>query len=174
LKKLNYYSGEIDGLKGPKTKEAIIDFESDFGLIETKYNFRNSEKKNFIQIEITNGDDFLNYWGKRKMNNSLECSSSMCISNDKIVISTNCAGIEIGVSTKSEVTLSASIGQNKYETTFNKEKTKDSCSINWKVCLSKDPNVSINICNFSLIATSGGKLKLSATRGNQTKNINLL
>jgi len=174
LKKLKYYNGKVDGLYGPNSHKARRAFEKDFNLTNTKYDFVYTESDRIAHIEIKDGNDFMKYWSKQSDNLEAACSPSFCISNDNVAMSINCNDQTLGITTKGEITISATNGTDTFEHTFNKQQSSNSpCDTNWKVCLSKDPNVDVSICNVSINASSAGQVKISAKSGNRSKSISL-
>ena len=174
LKILGYYEGNIDGLSGPLTEKAIKRFENDYALTGIGYDFQVSVDNKIVRLEIKKGEDFLEYWDSRRNRIRIKCHPSICLSKDKIAISIDCNGQTIGITTKGEITLTATNGQYTFEKTFNEATPNPSCTIDWKLCISKIPSGEISVCNLTLSASGNSQLNLSAKNGNRSISISLL
>lgn len=167
LKKLGYYSSNVDGIYGPLTNSALILFESDYKLKNIEYLMHYNIHEDVIKIEFNRANDFVNYW-KKASEDLYNCSPSLCLTEDQVSISLECNGQTIEFSTKGCIKVTASNGVHKKDYTFGKNCKDETCVGSAKICYSKKPNVSIDFCDISVNASSGG-LEISSVSGGITR-----
>lgn len=168
LKRLGYYKGKIDGVNGPKSQKAMQQFKNEYNLNNSNFRILN-ESENTVKGNIEKGDDFIDYWKTKSNNIKQKCTPTLCLHNDKITISLDFNGVSIELSTKSEISVSFSNEKYTYTKKYNDDlddetQNQEDCDIEWKVCLSKQPDISIDICNYSF-NTSSGSFKISTSEG---------
>ncbi len=163
LKKIGFYKGNLDGLKGRKTNSALLNYKKLIKVEKYKVEFKFNRKS--YKVKFKSEDDFIKYVDE---SNEL-CDLEFCITNNgELSAIGSCGGVSIDISTKGKLKLTLTDGKDSYDFEIIKGKkvvSNKGCLLEEKICFSKNIKTNQNIikCGENSIEISlNGNIKLSS------------